>query len=108
VQNVPIVVRTGKLEAEISFSNMSVKDGGILFNVNRKGNRSVYGDIQLVNKSNGEIIGFTRNNSLYTETTTSAQKLALKGFSINELALRFTEDKKYGGTITHQQNIDID
>jgi hypothetical protein len=105
VQNVPIVVRTGQLDAEISFSNMSIKGESIFFNVNRTGNRSVYGEIQLVNKNNDEIISYTRNNSLYTETTSSAQKLAVKGFSINELALRFKEDKKYGGTITHQQDV---
>lgn len=107
VQNVPIVVRTGKLEAEISFSDMSVKDEHIHFNINRKGNRSVYGDVQLVDKTNGDVIAFTRNNSLYTETTSVKYKLATKGYPVDKLALRFVEDERYGGTITHQQEVSI-
>jgi hypothetical protein len=105
VQNVPIIVRTGKLDAEISFSNVSIKDESIFFNVNRTGNRSVYGDIELVNKNNGEVISYTRNNSLYTETKSSSHKLAVKGFPNDKLALRFVEDKKYGGSITHQEDV---
>ncbi|WP_158968175.1 hypothetical protein [Paraglaciecola sp. L3A3] len=108
VQNVPIVVRTGKLNAEISFSKMSIDNKYVHFTVNRKGDRSVYGDIELVNKNNGEVLGFTSNNSLYTETTSTSHKLGFKNIPVDQLALRFVEDKKYGGTITHQQDVIID
>lgn len=105
VQNVPIIVRTGKLNAEISFSKVTIKDDTAYFNVNRKGNRSIYGDIELIDKSSGDVITYTRNNSLYTETTSTAHKLAIKGVPISQLALRFVEDKKYGGSISHQEDV---
>lgn len=107
VQNVPIIVRTGKLDAQISFSSMLLQNKQLSFIIHRKGNRSVYGTLQLVNKKNDEVIDYTRNVSLYTETNQLAQQLSTSGIPANQLALRFVEDEKYGGTITFQQEVKL-
>jgi hypothetical protein len=105
VQQIPIIVRTGKLNAEISFSDMSVKNNTVHFTINREGNRSIHGDVELIDKESGDIISYSRNSSLYTETSSKRGDLITKGYDIKKLAIRFVEDKRYGGSITHQQDI---
>ncbi|WP_416308185.1 hypothetical protein [Neptunicella sp. SCSIO 80796] len=105
VQNVPVIVRTGKLEATVSFGDISVNNEKLSFTINRQGNRSVYGTLELVNKQTGEVINYKKNVSVYTETNKSAYDFSLRGRSLQELALRFTEDQDYGGTITYQQDL---
>lgn len=105
VQNVPIVVRTGKLEAQLSMSGFRVNDTQVIFTLNRQGNRSVYGKIELVNKQNNKVISYKKNISVYTETKQVELELTTDGTPINQLAVRFVEDEKYGGTITYQQDV---
>jgi hypothetical protein len=105
VQNVPIIVRIGKLEAQVSFSNIQQDNADLIFNLQRQGNRSVYGSLQLVDKKTDEIISYVNNISVYTETKQRAFKLNLHNKPVSELALKFVEDEKYGGSITYQQDV---
>jgi hypothetical protein len=107
IQNVPIIVRTGKLNAQVNFSSMQLEGRQLSFTIHRKGNRSVYGTLELVNKKNNKIIDYTRNISLYTETKQLGQHLNTGGIPLNQLALRFVEDEKYGGTISYQQDVNL-
>jgi hypothetical protein len=105
VQNVPIIVRTGKLEAQVSFSDFRIENNLVHFNIQRQGNRSVHGKVELIDKETGEVINFRKNVSIYTETSSYPYRLEIPERQPSQLAVRFSEDKRYGGTINYQQEI---
>jgi hypothetical protein len=105
VQNIPIIVRTGKLEAQLSFSDFQLVNNKLDFNILRQGNRSVYGKIELIDKISGEVITMRKNISIYPETRIFNYELEVNGGAANRLAVRFTEDERYGGSITYQQDV---
>jgi hypothetical protein len=99
VQNVPIIVRTGELNASLSFSDINVTGGEVTFNVNRQGNRSVYGQLQLIDTRNDEVVSSRKNISVYTESQTVKYDLANKNIPAEYLMIKFIEDERYGGTL---------
>jgi len=105
VQNVPIIVRTGKLQASLLFSDFSITDKRLKFNITRQGNRSVYGTLELVNKRNNDVLVFRKNVSIYAEVDTVEYVLGTSGISPEQLAVRFKEDNSYGGDMVHQQDV---
>ena len=105
VPNVPIIVRTGKLETQLSMSDFYVEDEKVFFTLNRQGDRSVYGTVELINKQNNDVINRRKNISVYTETKKLKLELANDGTPVGQLAVHFVEDKRYGGTITYQQDV---
>lgn len=105
VHNLPIIVRTGKLDATLNISNVNIKDGNVYFRLNRTGNRSVYGDVQLIEKSTGDVISEQKTLSLYTETSHSDFHLNLQNKKPAGLMLRFTENKAFGGTLIAEKDL---
>jgi len=104
IQQVPIIVRTGKLDASVSFSDISLENETLIFHVNREGNRSVYGSLEIVNKSNNDVVSFKRNVSVYTDSRSVKHDLATLGIPLEQLAIRFVEDTAYGGSISYEQD----
>ncbi|MGS2720622.1 hypothetical protein [Paraglaciecola aestuariivivens] len=107
VQNIPIIVRTGKLDASLEFGDFALNEEKLEFTIARKGDRSVYGTLELINKNNGDVVVFRRNISIYTEVEKVSYSLVTAGLPTEQLMLRFTEDSAYGGTITHTQDVVI-
>jgi hypothetical protein len=105
VLQVPIIARTGKLEAEVGFRDVQLDNEMLSFTLHRQGNRSVYGKLQLINKKSNEVFAFTDNISVYTESQQRSHEFPTGGIPANQLALRFVEDEKYGGSITYQQDV---
>lgn len=108
VQNVPIIVRTGPLQATAQFDDIEVKDGVVSANLKRTGERSVYGRLSLVNNKTGKEYRYLSSLSVYTETSTYNFKFGVKGDNmpkVEDLALRFVENENYGGSITIEKNI---
>jgi hypothetical protein len=105
VQNVPVIARTGKLEAQLSISDFRTENEKLIFILNRQGNRSLYGTLQLIDKTNGKVINYKKNISIYTETKQLEQNLTPGGTALHQLAVRFVEDERYGGSITYQQDV---
>jgi P pilus assembly chaperone PapD len=104
IQQVPIIVRTGKLDASLSFSDISLQNETLIFHVNREGNRSVYGSLELINKSNNDVVSFKRNVSVYTDSQSVKHDLTTLGIPLEQLAIRFVEDTAYGGSINYEQD----
>jgi hypothetical protein len=106
IQNVPIVVRTGRLEATASFTDMLIKDKMLTVNLTRQGNRSIYGEIRLTDKKNGQVYAQVSGVSLYNETTSYALKYSLSNLpELSNLQLEFIEDKNYGGSLLIKQDV---
>jgi len=109
VHNVPVIARTGELAATIHFSDIRIDEKGKLaFKLNRSGNRSVYGAIEIINKHNDKVINYLQGVSLYVQSDYRDFDFALpKDIDINYLSLRFKEDTKYGGSITINRDIKL-
>jgi len=99
VHSVPIIVRSGRLEASVWIDNIQTSENELRFTLNRKGNRSVYGDIELINKKSGKIIAIQRNFSIYPESERFNFSLNRQNIELNDLKIRFIENKLYGGNI---------
>lgn len=105
IQQIPIVARTGKLEAKINLANMRVVAGELYVDIERQGDRSVYGKVEIINKQTYEVINYKKNISLYTETTSKQLKISTSGVAVEHLLLRFTENKNYGGNIIIEKSV---
>lgn len=99
IHSVPIIVRSGKLQAEVWFDNIKFSDNLMTATLNRKGTRSVYGDVELIHKKTGELVSMQRNFSIYPESDRFHLSLGTKNYDPKDLKIRFTENKKYGGNI---------
>jgi hypothetical protein len=108
VQNVPVIVRTGKLQASASFENVKVSNNQLTAKLTRTGSRSIYGRLALIDKKTNEELSFTSGISLYPETTNYAVSFAINGKdmpSVDRLLLRFTEDEHYGGSLVIEKAV---
>lgn len=108
VQNVPIIVRTGPLEAIAQFENIIIGEGNVTATLKRTGDRSLYGRLSLVNNKTGEELTFIEGISVYPETTYYQFKFPIKNNnmpSISEMAIKFVENENYGGNVTIQTNL---
>lgn len=104
VHSVPIIVRSGQLDATVWIDNIRTDEKTIEFTVNRKGTRSVYGDVELIDKTSGKTIAMQRNFSIYPESARYHFKLARDGIEPKNLKIRFTENKDYGGNIVVEKD----
>jgi len=109
VHNIPVIARTGNLTAVLSFSDLHInKSGNLAFKLNRSGNRSVYGILEIINKQNGQVVNYLQGVSLYVQSEYRAFDFSLpKGIDINSLRIRFKEDSKYGGSITINHDVKL-
>jgi P pilus assembly chaperone PapD len=108
VQNVPIIVRTGPLEATAQFTDIEIENDIITANLKRSGERSLYGRLSLVNNKTDEEYRYFSGVSVYTETYTHQFKFSIKGDEVpplEDLALLFVEDENYGGSLTIKKSI---
>lgn len=100
LHQIPLIVRTGSIPAQVAFTNIKVVDKQLSFDIERSGDRSVYGDIKLINSLTNVEIKRLSNVAMYPET--SHRKMSFKlpsNININNLKLAFTEIKAYGGSI---------
>lgn len=104
VHNVPIVVRTGKLDGAVSFSNFAVDGSKLTFNLNRTGERSIYGIVELIDDE-GNTVSFLRGVSIYPESKSKQISFSTNDIPVSKLKVRFTEDKNYGGSIIQESKI---
>ena len=104
MHNVPVIARVGKLQAKASIENIKVKGQGIAFDIVRSGNRSIYGEVALIDKNSDEIVSFQKGFSIYPESKSYSFVLSKKGLDENDLRVRFTENKNYGGSIVIERD----
>ncbi|MGJ8691251.1 MAG: hypothetical protein ACSHW0_02075 [Thalassotalea sp.] len=95
--NVPVVVRTGDIPAELYFDQVTVDNNILKFNFNKKGLRSTYGELLLIDKSTNKVISKKPSVSLPLETRMMSSSFSLKDLDVNDLTLSFVEDEKLSG-----------
>ncbi len=108
VQNIPIIVRTGPLQATAQFEDITIKGGTVSASLTRQGERSIYGRLSLFNNKTDKELTFTSGISLYPETTTFKFNLSIKAEDmpkIEDLTLKFVEDENYGGSLIIEKSL---
>lgn len=106
--SIPVIIRHGKLTADVKLSSAEKKNDKVLFTMNRQGNRSLYGDIEVFLNSGANKntrVGYARGLSVYYPNTSRHVELPLSmpdgvNASNQELLLKFTEDKDFGGSLS--------
>jgi hypothetical protein len=107
VQNVPLIIRTGPLDAQASFSDIVISGNKISAKILRSGKRSIFGRLALINRKTDEEIAFTDSISVYPETSNYAFEFSTvnkDNIPVEEMMLRFTEDENYGGSLNFEKN----
>jgi P pilus assembly chaperone PapD len=98
--NIPLQVRPKKIAAVVEFKNIRMQDTKLNFDMQRSGDRSIIGTIEIYDKDSGELITNSNPLVMYIETITKSFTMDLKkSYDINNLIIKFVEDKRYGGTI---------
>ncbi|NRD71811.1 hypothetical protein HQQ94_00780 [Shewanella sp. VB17] len=105
IHSVPIIVRVGKLDAEISFSDFDLTGDDLSFKLLRSGTRSIYGNIALFNKKTGESVSSQSGLSIYPESSNTEFMLRTKGVPVENLVIKFSENPDYGGDKAIEQPI---
>ena len=112
--SIPVIVRQGKLDAEVSLSNFEIKQSNTVraqsilsLRINRKGNKSIYGDVRIrFTPKGGEplVIGQVNGVAVYTSVQRRDLNVKLQlppGFSLSNGDLHITllmpgKDEKSG------------
>jgi hypothetical protein len=103
--NIPIIVRTGKIAASISFRQINLLDDIVSVDLARQGQRSVYGRLELIDSRSNKVVDKDKHITLYQEVRKKTVKLSTNGIDKEYLILRFSEDKKLRDRIVLQQPI---
>jgi P pilus assembly chaperone PapD len=103
--NIPIIVRTGKLDASLNFSKISLHDNMVSVDLERQGQRSVYGRLELVDSRTDKVINTDPHITLYQETRKKTVNLSTKGIAQKYLILRFSEEKQLQNRIVVQHTL---
>lgn len=101
VFNIPVTVRKGELSAVAAIEDAKlVVDGSsakVNLNLVRTGNRSLYGDFEVLDSAGTEI-GKIKGISHYIQATKVPVSLSLNSIPQGSITVIFTEDKRFGGS----------
>ena len=103
--NIPIIVRTGDISVDVSFSKITYSNNELSLEVTKVGKRSIYGNLEVVNKTTGEIIHSQKGFSLHAEVTKKSHKFMLENLDINNVDIQFIEDNKLSGDLRISKSI---
>jgi P pilus assembly chaperone PapD len=103
VYYIPLQVRTGELDATTGFENIQINTFQgrdiISFDHIRSGSRSVVGDIKIIEKSTGDVLGNVKNTVIYMPFNKKSHSISLSKQVKGAVEIIFTEDKTTRGTL---------
>jgi hypothetical protein len=98
MHSVPLVIRTGKtsdFDVSIAFTRIKQIKNNINFRLTHQGNRSVYGDLNLVDAAGDKVKVLQRNVVIYPEMKYKDFDFSLAGFNNKNMNIVFKETGKY-------------
>lgn len=105
VHNVPIIVRTGRLPIQAEFVATVIKGNNLEVELKIQGQRSLTGDLTVINSASGDVIAEKFHVSIYAQQPLKKLLLPLVEYQNEPLLIKFTEDPKMGGELTIQQPV---
>jgi hypothetical protein len=104
VHTVPMIIRNGKLEVEANIADVTKTNSNLSFNIQITGNRSVFGDLRILDK-NGNEIEVRKGIAIYPEAKYRSFNFNF-GPQMSEVAqIIFEENKVYGGELVITKSI---
>lgn len=101
---IPVVIRMGKHNLEARFSKASLVNNKVELEISRSGSRSLYGDVQLIDKQSGEIIDEQRGIAVYPEADTRTLEFYVEP-SNKQIIAKFIERQSHGGDLEFETTI---
>jgi P pilus assembly chaperone PapD len=107
IHQVPIIIRPLRLKTQVEITDITTIEESktISFSVTRLGERSIFADIELINKQNNKRIDLIKNIAIYPENNKKSFSLNKKGIDNKNLLIRLTEDKRTGGSLILEKNV---
>jgi hypothetical protein len=105
VHNVPIIVRTGRLPIKAEFISTTLSDSKLIVELKIEGERSITGDISVINSDTGDVIAERKHLSIYAQQPVQKLELSLGEYKNAPLLIKYTEDPKMGGDLMIQQQL---
>ena len=110
IHYIPMSVRVGKLKARTRIDNakLSSVNGqlSLSFDNIREGNRSVIGDIDIIEKNSGNVLGQIVNTVIYVPFTKKQHQIKLTGRPNGLIEIIFTEDKLSRGELVTKTEVE--
>ncbi|WP_158769194.1 hypothetical protein [Paraglaciecola sp. L1A13] len=103
--NIPIVVRTGKLEASIQFDHLNISGETLSVDILRSGERSVSGKLELIDSRSNQVISKQQHVNIYQEMEFKNVKLSTNGIDQAHLILKFSEKDELTGPVVVEQKL---
>jgi hypothetical protein len=105
VHNVPVIIRTGRLPIKASFLATKVINDTLQVSIKIDGNRSLTGNLELINSASGETILEHSNVSIYAQQPVKDLAFSIHQYKNIPLMIKFTENSKFGGELVIQQSL---
>ncbi|HEX8409355.1 MAG TPA: fimbria/pilus periplasmic chaperone [Thermoanaerobaculia bacterium] len=110
--SIPVIVRHGTTAAEVAIRDVAVRDHALTFTLDRKGTRSVYGDliVSLRGARGAErVIARANGVAVYTPNATRRIRLPLAPglLSAGELHVAFAERREQAGRVQAESRIPV-
>lgn len=105
VHNVPVIVRTGRLPIKAEFVSTVVTNNQLLVELKIEGQRSITGDISVINSDTGDLIAERKHLSIYAQQPVIKLTLSLGDYKNAPLLIKYTEDPEMGGDLMIQQQV---
>jgi hypothetical protein len=103
VHNVPIIVRTGRLPIKAEFISATLSDSKLIVELKIEGERSITGDITVINSDTGDVIAEQKHLSIYAQQPVKKLELSIGEYKNAPLLIKYTEDPEMGGALMIQQ-----
>jgi len=103
--NIPIIVRTGEIPIKVAFSKTTYINDKLSIEVTKIGKRSIYGYLEVVDKTTGKIIRSQKAFSLHAEVTTNTHEFTVKNLDLSNVDIQFIEDKKLSGDYAIRKSV---
>jgi hypothetical protein len=105
VHNVPVIVRTGILPIKAEFVSTQIIGDTLHVELKIKGERSLTGNLALINSDSDEIVAERKDVSIYAQQPVKKLIFALGEYRNTPLSLTFTENSKFGGELIIEQKV---
>jgi len=100
--NIPAIVRIGKLTTQGSISDVSLTNKLLSFNILHSGQRSLYGNIEVIDSDSGDVIARRKNQSIYVGVTKQRIEIILNSKPSSKIKIQFKEQPLNGNQVEFQ------
>ncbi|WP_448567976.1 hypothetical protein [Thalassotalea ganghwensis] len=98
--NIPVIARTGDIEAKLSFAEKTINQNSINVTVEKNGARSTFGRLALIDIRNNEVVSSLPQVSIQREAKYHKATLGFTDQDPKFLKIVYQEIEGYGGNIT--------